>query len=521
MSGDWFRQAQFYAVDVRRFLDTDGDGIGDLAGLERRLGYIRALGFDAVWLLPISPSARGDNGYDVTDYLGVDERLGGLSAFGSFVAAAHRHGMRVMVDLVLHHTSDRHPWFVAAELDPESRFRGYYFWRDREPPDDPALSAFPEEEGGVWDYSERADAWYRHFFYRFQPDLDHRSDEVWSEIRRIVDFWIALGADAFRIDALPHFFDEKAGPGSRADLGRRLDELHAFVTARNPEVRLIAEADVPPVEQEPYLAHGVDALYNFMASSALFASLATGSAAPLARVLADQLERQPDHPWVDFVRNVDELDLERLPEDERAAVFRTFAPQPRMRIFGRGIRRAWAPMMRSDREQRMTMSLLFALPGRPLVIAGQELGMGDDLRRSGREAVRLPMQWTAGPSAGFSRRHGAPLAQAVHRRGRFGARRRNALNQLGDAGSLLRFTAKLSRLRREADRAGSGVPAWRIEAAGPLLVLRGPTTVTVHNLSARRVASPQLTGRVLLRDGERPDGAPLPGFGFEWREAAS
>lgn len=510
---EWFAGAQLYGVDVSHFLDADGDGCGDLAGVERRLGYIRSLGFDALWLLPFFPSSDGDNGYDVVDYYGVDRRLGGLDGARSLIRSAHRRGMRIVVDLPLHHTSRHHPWFLAAESDPDSWFRDYYIWSDVRPPDSPELNCFPEEENGVWARSARAGAWYRHFFYSFQPDLRHENDRVWAEIERIVDFWVAMGADGFRFDAIPHFFDDKGVAGARADRDGRMTQLHRFARARSPQTALLGEVNVPLDEMGAY-AETLDGVFDFASSANLFLALARGDAAPLAHVVAARAERWPHAPWVNFVRNLDELSLAPLAPEDQEEVHRVFSPLPYHRIYGRGIRRAWAPMMADERMLRMTASLLFALPGRPLLMAGQEIGTGDDHSRPGRDALRLPMQWTSGRAGGFSSKRSRGISRTSRAGGAHGYRRRNVQRAVRDRSSLLHLVRRVSRARRRLEPAAPA--GWEADALGPVLRIRCRGFTTIHNLSDRPAPAPAAPGPLVLGSDARVD--ELEPYGFRWYE---
>ena len=307
--------------------------------------------------------------------------------------------------MVLHHTSNRHPWFQAAESDPRSRFREYYIWSETEPPDSESQSAFPGEPhtDGIWSWSERARAFYRHQFYDFEPDLRIASDAVWEEVKGILDFWIALGADAFRIDAAGLLFADIGLPGDQADAGKRLDDLHRYLKKRAPDVALLGEVDLPPEQLPTYFDKGrIDQLLAFLPNNALLHSLAIEDAGPLCAAVARHDEAVQHGAWRQFLRNLDELNLSHLSDEDRDRVFGVFAPNEEERIYGRGIRRGWAPMMEHDASKRMTLSLLFALPGAPLLVAGQEIGTGDDLSLEGRAAVRLPMQWSAEQGGGFS-----------------------------------------------------------------------------------------------------------------------
>ncbi|MGN6742248.1 MAG: alpha-amylase family glycosyl hydrolase [Amnibacterium sp.] len=517
-SPDWIHRAVIYGVDVLRFQDSDGDGNGDLKGLVDRLDHIERLGVDCIWLLPFYPSERRDNGYDVTNHLGVDPRIGELDDFRLLAEQAHARGIRLLLDMVLHHTSNRHPWFQAAESDARSRFRDHYIWSETEPPDSESQSAFPGEAhtGGVWTWSERARAFYRHQFYDFEPDLRIASDAVWEEAKGILDFWIALGADAFRLDAAGLLFADIGRPQDQADAGKRLDDLRRYLKHRAPDVALLGEVDLPPEQLPTYFDRGrIDQLLAFLPNNALLHALALEDAGPLCAAVARHDDAVEHGAWRQFLRNLDELNLSHLSDDDRRRVFEVFAPRKDMQIYGRGIRRGWAPMMDHDRRVRMTLSLLFALPGAPLLVAGQEIGTGDDLGLEGRAAVRLPMQWSAEPGGGFSTSSEGAAAHLVTD-GPYGTARVNVADQERDPSSLLHHVRALIRLWREHPEIASP-RVERLDADPALVVFRYDGIVAAHNLAAEPRPLPELVagGELLLGD-ETTDGRMLPGYGVRW-----
>lgn len=517
---DWCHDAVFYGIDVAKFFDTDRDGRGDLPGVTAKMDYLHDLGVSCLWLLPFFPSTRRDNGYDITDYLGVDERFGTLDDFRDVTRAAHERGIKVMLDLVVHHTSAKHPWFQAAISDQGSRFADYYIWSKAKPADTEYDNVFPEEETGIWTYSAHVDSYYRHKFYSFQPDLNIASDAVWDEIKGIIDFWVSLGVDAFRVDAAPHLFADVGVPGKNANRDERLDDLRAYLADRAPHVALVGETDLPGPQIEPFLhARRFDLLYNFLGNNALFLGIVRESARPLAEQFRALGELRGDG-WLNFVRNLDELDLEQLTDSERSEVFDALAPDDDMRIYGRGIRRAWAPMMRNDDQLRMTMSLLFALPGTPLLMFGQELGMGDDLSIPGRSTVRLPMQWSSEPFGGFTLNGDTEVAERAHADGRFGYKRVNADDQRGDASSLWQLTRSLATLRTAHPQVRNRGPQLFDAENAALLVLEDEQVTTVHNLSRHPQKLPDVdTSHPLLGSGVSK--GRLPGYGFVWLETRS
>ncbi|WP_132058659.1 alpha-amylase family protein [Halorussus amylolyticus] len=505
----WYQNATIYAIDVKTFADGTGDGVGDFAGLTDRLDYLAGLGIDCVWLLPFYPSPNRDNGYDVTDYYGVDSRYGTLGDFVEFVREADRRGIRVLVDLVVNHTSDQHPWFRAARSDPDSKYRDYYVWVDDPPewPDPDRGPVFPGEEDAVWSYDEEAEAFYYHRFYHFQPDLNVANPDVREEIRKIMGFWLQLGVSGFRVDAATLLIDNKGGLEST-----RLDDPHGvlrdmrrFVERRGDDAVLLAEADDDPRNLASYFGAGdeVNVLLNFLLDAYLVAALAEERAAPLREVF-DLLPEIPEEgQWANFLRNFDELNVGRLPKSYQKTVFERFAPDDEMRIYGRGIRRRLAPMLAGvsgseatggppdesggDRDRiELAYSLLFSLPGTPLVVYGDEIGMGDDLSLPGRNAVRTPMQWSAEKNGGFSTAESEALVRPPISGGRYGYETVNVADQRGDPNSLLQWFSRLIHARRECPEIGRG-DCELLDTGDPAvfahrMVGEENAVVAVHNL---------------------------------------
>ena len=523
-SPSWSRHAVYYGIDIARFFDADDDGFGDLPGLTAKLDYLQQLGVTCLWLLPFFPSARRDNGYDVTNYLGIDPRFGDLDDFRRLAEQAHLRGIRLIIDLVVHHTSAKHPWFQAAESDPKSRYVDYYIWSREKPQDAASDNVFPEEEQGIWAYSERAGAYFRHKFYSFQPDLRLANEEVWNEVKRILDFWISLGTDGFRIDAATHLFADTGLPDADAPFGRRLDDLRSYLHERAPHVALLGEADVQAHEIRPYFEHGrFNLLYNFLSNNSIYLALVRESAVPLTGTITGLRDVVLEGRMLNFIRNVDELDLEQLSPEERDEVFAALAPGANMRIYGRGVRRGWAPMMRNSAQLRMTMSLLFALPGVPLLMYGQEIGMGDDLSRGGRDSVRLTMQWSDGPGGEFSGRTSGGVTDAAQADGPYGYRRINVRAQQDDPDSPLNLVRRLIALRAEHPEIGES--DWQIRNSGneALLILDYGTVTVIHNFSRHPQPLPEPAFSRVLLGADLGAGAgagagtgQVPGYGFSW-----
>ena len=534
----WYKNAVIYCLDVETFMDSNGDGIGDFQGLTDRLDHVEALGCTCVWLLPFYPSPNRDNGYDVTDFYGVDPRLGTLGDFVAFTRAAHDRGLRVIVDLVVNHTSVDHPWFQAARRDSASPYREWYVWSQEEPPDRHEGMVFPGVQEATWTYDEVAQAWYMHRFYQHQADLNIANPAVRAEIERIMGFWLQLGASGFRVDAVPFLVEHRGleeHEKPKADPHAYLTEMRDFLSWRRAEAVLLAEANITMDEVDEYFGAEGDRMhliFNFMLNQNTVLALARGDAEPIRRTLAGTPPLPPKAQWTSFLRNHDELDLGRLTDKERQECFAAFGPEPNMQIYERGIRRRLAPMLGGDeRRLKLAYSLMFALPGTPMLWYGEEIGMGDDLSLPERNSVRTPMPWADEASAGFSTAPQEKLVRPVIDQGRFGYARVNVADQRDRPGSLMDFVQRLVRVRRACPEVGWG--ACRApETQSGVLALRydwqGTTTLILHNLSeAPAEASVEGLGKLrplLCNSDDRrvvdsAEPIPLDPLGFRWLRA--
>ncbi|GAA3277254.1 alpha-amylase family protein [Dactylosporangium vinaceum] len=492
----WYRNAVIYSLDVRTFQDSNGDGIGDLQGLVSRMDYLSRLGATALWLGPIHPSPGRDGGYDVTDHYDVESALGSLGDFAQFMNVADERGLRVMLDLVVNHTSDEHPWFVSARSDPRSPFRDWYVWSEQEPPDRSEGMVFPGVQRETWTYCDQASAWYHHRFYDFEPDLNIRNREVQNEICKIVAFWERLGVSGFRVDAAP-FVIERTAPG--VDPGDRdygfLTELREQVSWQRGDAVFLAEANVPNEEQRLFFgdadgaANRLQMLFAFRLNQALMLALARHDPQPVIAALR-KLSSLPRHGQsATFLRNHDEVDLSGLTDEERADVFTAFGPDRRHRLYERGIRRRLAPMLGDERWLRMAYSLQFTMPGTPVLRYGDELGMGEDLSLPEREAIRTPMQWSATPNAGFSTAAPDALIRPVVQAGPFGYERVNATDQGREADSLLLWFERMLHTLRECEEIGTGEHVVVPVGTPCIMVHRAQASsgsiMFVHNLGER------------------------------------
>ena len=487
----WYKNTVIYSLDLETFMDANGDGVGDFEGLMRRLDYLQSLGIGTLWLSPFQPTPNRDNGYDIADYYGVDPRHGSSGDFVEFMHQAKKRGIQVILDLAVNHTSDQHPWFQAARRDPHSPYQEWYVWSKKRPANWQSGLVFPGVQKSTWTYDREARAYFFHRFYNFQPDLNMHNPAVRTEIRRIMGYWLELGVAGFRVDAVP-FLLETPTPGKKqpALQFEYLTEMRKFLQWRCDAGILLGEANVLPKETMDYFGHagdGIHMLFNFFVNQQLFYALATADVAPLVDALRATKMLPPTAQWAQFLRNHDELDLGRLTDEQRTKVFARFGPTPEMQLYSRGIRRRLAPMLGNQRHLELAYSVMFSLPGTPVIRYGDEIGMGDDLSLNERDAVRTPMQWNSEPQAGFS-----TCPHPVHpviSTGPYTYEQVNVEGQRRDPGSLLNWTACMIRLRTECPEIGWG--DWEILRTGAPSVLairydwRGNSLVVVHNFAEK------------------------------------
>jgi maltose alpha-D-glucosyltransferase / alpha-amylase len=492
----WYKNAIIYCLSVESFMDANADGVGDFQGLIRQLDYLQGLGVTAIWLMPFQPSPGRDGGYDIADYYGVDPRYGTLGDFVEFTEACKQRGLRVLIDLVVNHTSDQHRWFQSARRDKNSPFRNYYVWSKEKPAHSTDGIVFPGEQTSTWTRDSAAGEYYFHRFHDFQPDLNTANPDVQAEILKVMGFWLQLGVSGFRMDAVP-FVIARKGPDVRGteeqyDMLRMFRE---FLQWRKGEAIILAEANVLPDADLDYFGRSGECLqmmFNFEVNQTLFYALATADTGPLVCAMNATEPRPATAQWGLFLRNHDELDLGRLTKKQRDAVFAAFAPDPDMQLYGRGIRRRLAPMLGGDRRRiELAYSLMLTLPGTPVIRYGDEIGMGDDLGLPDRACARTPMQWSAEAQGGFTLSD-RPITPPVSSEP-FGFRRVNAAGQRRDPGSMLNWMERLLRMRKETPEIGWG--RFTVLQAGTPAVLavrydwRGNAVLFVHNLSALQQAA--------------------------------
>ncbi|NDW05008.1 alpha-amylase family protein [Jiella pacifica] len=530
----WYKNAVIYCLDVDAFMDSDGDGVGDFQGLADRLDHIEALGCDTIWLLPFYPSPDKDNGYDITDYYSVDPRLGNLGHFVEFAQAAKDRGLKIMVDLVVNHTSIEHPWFQKSR-EGHPKYRDWYLWKDEKPADAEKGVIFPGVQESTWTYDRKRQAYYFHRFYKHQADLNIANPAVREEIERIIGFWLALGVSGFRVDAVPFILEDLQGPDDGQSPYGYLGQIRRFLSWRRAEAILLAEANIPMDQAGDYFGNDdrLNVVFNFPLNQKLFLALARREAVPVRDFLKALPEIPETTQWATFLRNHDEIDLGRLEDEERGAVFAAFGPEKSMQIYDRGIRRRLAAMLGGDeRRIAMAFSLMLSLPGTPVIWYGDEIGMGDNLDLPERNAVRTPMQWSDKRSGGFSSARPEDCVRTPVTDGPFGYAHVNADAQRIDPTSLFATVQRLIRARRSCPEIGWS-RAEVLDIDGPSVIAlryswRGNRLVTLHNLSDEPQTveiTPLIEGcevRPVLRAGididRTGDGLTLRlgAYGYEW-----
>jgi trehalose synthase len=531
----WWKSAVVYCLDVHTFMDWNGDGRGDFVGLAHRIDYLAELGVTCLWLPPFYPSPLRDDGYDVADFYGIDERLGHAGDFVEVVRIARDRGMRIIIDLVINHTSEQHPWFREARGDKDSPYRDYYIWADK-PPAAKQQNVFPGQEKGVWTYEKSTRQYYRHHFYRQQPDLNVDHPLVRDEIAKVMGYWLQLGVSGFRVDAVPFFTGTAVDGREHARRHDYLRSLRAFASRRSGDVVLLGEVNLPRAKQMTFFGseHGdeLNMQFDFLGMQKLWLSLARADARPFAKALSER-PTEPDIQWGNFVRNHDELVLDLLTDAERRDVLRQFGPEPEMQAYGRGITRRAPTMLAGDpRRIRMIYSLLFSTPGTPILYYGEEIGMGENLELDERLPVRTPMQWSAELNGGFSRAEPGSLVRPMVTGG-FGPEHVSVDAQRHDHTSLLSFIQLLCHRHRSIFEIGWGSleileqpnPAVLAHALtrdeGSVLFLHNfgaePTTV---DLDLERFGGGPLTDILDVGAGRVSEtgtaAVALEGYGFRW-----
>ena len=482
----WYKDAVFYQISVRAFKDSNGDGHGDLRGLTEKIDYIKNLGVDCIWIMPIYPSPLRDDGYDIADYYNVSDEYGKLDDLKGLIVAAHERGIRIIMDLVLNHTSDAHPWFQASRSDKNSPYRDYYVWSDTDKKYEGVRIIFGDIEKSNWAWDEKTQQYYWHRFFSSQPDLNFDNPAVQDEMLNVVRFWLTLGIDGFRVDA-PTYLFERDGTNceSLPETHAYLKRIRCLIDSEFPEAIMLAESNQWPKELSQYFSSGDEfhMAFHFPLMPRIFLSIAQNNATPIIEILKDTPSIPDNCQWAIFLRNHDELSLEMVTDEERKLMWREFAPEPHM-IHNLGIRRRLAPILNNDRSKiELVNSLLFTLPGSPIIYYGDEIGMGDNLNLPDRNGVRTPMQWNSSPNAGFTK--GEPFTELIQ--GQYGFQHINTELQLANPDSLYRAIRRMIHIRKEHHAFGRGSIQF-IESNDPgiLAYLREhgeEKILLVHNLT--------------------------------------
>lgn len=455
----WYKNAVFYQISVRSFKDSNGDGRGDLRGILEKLDYLQTLGIDCVWLMPIYPSPLKDDGYDIADYYSIDSAYGSLDDLKELIVSAHAHNIRIVMDLVLNHTSDAHPWFQQSRSSKDSPYRNYYVWSDTNEKYKDARIIFLDTETSNWTWDEKTGQYYWHRFYSSQPDLNFDNPKVQEEMLNVARFWLDLGIDGFRADAVPYLFErEGTNCENLPETHAYLKRLRKFIDENYPGRILLCEANQWPEDVRPYFGDGdeFNMGFHFPIMPRIYMALKKENFIDIKEIM----QRTPPIPencqWCTFLRNHDELTLEMVTPQERQWMWEQYAPDPRMKI-NLGIRRRLAPLLdHNHRKIELANSLLFTLPGSPIIYYGDEIGMGDNLDLPDRNGVRTPMQWDDSINAGFT----TGKAFSEFAKGASDYKRINVANQLNDKNSLFYSIKRMIAVRKTHAAFGSSSIEW-------------------------------------------------------------
>jgi maltose alpha-D-glucosyltransferase / alpha-amylase len=455
----WFKRAVFYEVHIRGFFDGNDDGAGDFRGLLDKLDYLEWLGVDCIWLLPMYPSPLRDGGYDIADFLSIHPDYGTVEDFTAFVEQAHKRGMRVIADLVMNHTSADHPWFQESRTDPTGPRGDWYVWHDTDEAYRDARIIFVDSEPSNWTFDPVRGQYYWHRFFSHQPDLNYDNPEVGKAMLDVLRFWLDLGIDGFRLDAVPYLFERDGTNGENLpETHEYLRQVRAEIDAHYPDRVLLAEANQWPADVVEYFGAGDEChmAFHFPVMPRMFMAARREDATPIYEIL----DRTPTIPencqWGLFLRNHDELTLEMVTDEERDYMYAEYAKDPRMKL-NLGIRRRLAPLLDGGRDDsELLHAILFSLPGSPVLYYGDEIGMGDNVYLGDRDGVRTPMQWTGDRNAGFSRADWAQLYSQPLMDPVYGYQAVNVEAQLRSPTSFLRWLRRFIALRKEHPVFGVG-----------------------------------------------------------------
>ena len=532
----WYMTTIFYEVHIRAYCDSNKDGKGDIPGLISRLDYIKRLGVDCVWILPIYPSPLRDDGYDIANYYGVHPDYGTINDFKRLVEEAHKRGLRIIADLVLNHTSDQHPWFQKSRTDPHSKYRDYYVWSETKDKYSDARIIFLDTEVSNWTFDEEAGLYFWHRFYSSQPDLNYDNPKVREEMLRVMDFWLEMGIDGFRADAVPYLIErEGTNCENLPETHQILKDIREHLDANYQGKILLAEANQWPKDVRPYFGDGDEFHmgFHFPVMPRIFMALRKGDASPIHWIMAQTPEIPAGTQWCTFLRNHDELTLEMVTEEERQWMWSEYAPLPRMRL-NLGIRRRLAPLMDNDhRKILLANALLYALPGAPIIYYGDEIGMGDNIWLPDRNGVRTPMQWDDSINAGFSDAPPENLYAPVIDEGEYAFQQINVTAEEKEPNSLLNKMRHLIKVRKENPIFALGEYEFKAKQQTQFLVVhrqyQQDNVFCIHNLTdhaqdARllleefkdRVLFDMLENKEIGQAQEAQSSLVLPPYGFVW-----
>jgi len=532
----WYMTTIFYEVHIRAYCDSNKDGKGDIPGLISKLDYIKRLGVDCVWILPIYPSPLRDDGYDIANYYGVHPDYGTINDFKRLVEEAHKRGLRIIADLVLNHTSDQHPWFQKSRTDPHSKYRDYYVWSETKDKYSDARIIFLDTEVSNWTFDEEAGLYFWHRFYSSQPDLNYDNPKVREEMLRVMDFWLEMGIDGFRADAVPYLIErEGTNCENLPETHQILKDIREHLDANYQGKILLAEANQWPKDVRPYFGDGDEFHmgFHFPVMPRIFMALRKGDASPIHWIMAQTPEIPAGTQWCTFLRNHDELTLEMVTEEERQWMWSEYAPLPRMRL-NLGIRRRLAPLMDNDhRKILLANALLYALPGAPIIYYGDEIGMGDNIWLPDRNGVRTPMQWDDSINAGFSDAPPENLYAPVIDEGEYAFQQINVTAEEKEPNSLLNKMRHLIKVRKENPIFALGEYEFKAKQQTQFLVVhrqyQQDNVFCIHNLTDHaqdvrllleefkdRMLFDMLENKEIGQAQEAQSSLVLPPYGFVW-----
>jgi maltose alpha-D-glucosyltransferase / alpha-amylase len=487
----WYKDAIIYQVHVRTFHDSNGDGIGDFPGLEQKLDYLQELGVSAIWLMPFFPSPLRDDGYDIADYNAVHASYGSLDDFRKLLESAHERGIRVIIEMVLNHTSDQHPWFQEARSSPDNPRRDWYVWSDTDTRYKGTRIIFLDTETSNWAWDPISKAYYWHRFFSHQPDLNYDNPAVREEMWNVMKFWLDMGVDAFRLDAVPYLVErEGTNCENLPETHAILKELRRKLDEQFPGRMLLAEANQWPADLRPYFGDGDEfhMAFHFPLMPRMFMGLKLEDRKPITEILQQTPEIPPSCQWSLFLRNHDELTLEMVTDMERDYMYDMYAESKTMRL-NLGIRRRLAPLLSNDRRRIELMNgMLMSLPGTPIIYYGDEIGMGDNIGLGDRNGVRTPMQWTGGWNSGFSGADPEHLYAPLIQSPVYGYPAVNVFAQRESEHSLLHWMQRIIAVRRSTAVFGRGSIEFLYPANHRILAylrrLEKETVLVVNNLSS-------------------------------------